>query len=421
MHSRDGAGRPRFPQVATIRLALTFSLVVVGLTSRSALDKVLAVQGGGELVAVWAQVSSLIDLVVGVVAGGVGAGLVVQVARAKREEGRREQFDAALRLGLRIAFPVALVAAAASWPLGDFLSGGRVPPWTFALAAGAGWLAVVPTLIGNYWLGQRRYAAMLLLAIAQTAGTLGAALVLPEGWVLAGIALMQAVPAAMLLFMGRSGAGPGRPARRALALRRYVLPGLSIGILGPLSFVVARSTIGESLSWHDAGVLQALFRLADWVCGIASGFLSLLYLPRFAAARGPADLAGEMRAAALAILLPSAIAFAFLYAVHGPLLAALYDPGVQAPDAAVALYFAGSWVRIVAWIPLYALFALRRTLQIAVGELLSLPLFAALLYSLGARLTLESASAMWLAAYCAYATYNLHAAFRSRDKARTSA
>jgi hypothetical protein len=41
----------------------------------------------------------------------------------------------------------------------------------------------------------------------------------------------------------------------------------------------------------------------------------------------------------------------------------------------------GSAERIASWIPLFALYAMRRTRAIAVGELLSLPLYAGLTYS----------------------------------------
>ena len=122
----------------------------------------------------------------------------------------------------------------------------------------------------------------------------------------------------------------------------------------------------------------------------------------------------EMRQAAMAILLPSAAVFAALFLLHRPLLAMLYEPGVRASDAAAGLFFAGSLLRVAAWIPLFALYALRRTNEITIGEFLSLPLFAALTAAAGSRLTLEMAGAFWLIAYGAYGTYNLWAARKSR-------
>jgi O-antigen/teichoic acid export membrane protein len=119
-----------------------------------------------------------------------------------------------------------------------------------------------------------------------------------------------------------------------------------------------------------------------------------------------------MARAARLVLLPSAAVFAVFYFFHRPLLAMLYEPSVAASDTAVALLLAGSWVRIVAWLPLFALYALRRTRAIAVGELLSLPLFAVLVAAAGDRLSLELAAGFWLAAYLAYGAFNLWAARR---------
>jgi len=372
-------------------------------------------QGGAVRVALWAQISSIFDIVVGVVSAGVGAGLVVYVTRSQREATQREHLSEALRIGRRLALPLALVLAAGSWALNGFLSGGKVSPWFFAVAAAAGWVGVIPMLISNYWLGQHRYGLMLIMASAQSGLMLLAALVFPLQSTLAWVALAQASPAVVILFAPKAEPGGKRFEQRPHPLRRYILPGLSIGILSPLSMLLARSAVGEALSWHDAGVLQALLRLADWVCAIAGGFLSLAYLPRFAAARTAPALALELRSAAKSILLPSAAAFGVLYVVHRPLLAALYDPGMRGSNVTVALFFAGSLVRVGAWIPLFALFARRRTRDIAIGELLSLPLFVVLVYAAGRLLTLELAGAMWLLAYCAYCAYNVGAVRRSQS------
>jgi O-antigen/teichoic acid export membrane protein len=393
-----------------VRFALSLSLIAVGLVGRSVLDKLLALEGGAELVVLWAQVSSLFEVVVGVVASGVGAGLVVYVARSKRKETQLGHLSEALHVGLRLSVPVVVVLATGSWLFNDFISGGKLSPWVMAVAVASGWLGIVPMLISNYWLGQHRHGLMLSMASAQALLVAGAAIVFEGEGVLAWVVIAQSIPAIVLFWLG--GAWRRRPERRPHPLRRYILPGLSIGILSPLSMLVVRSVVGDSLSWHDAGVLQALFRLADWVCTIAGGLLTLLYLAPLSAARTPADLSVAVRSAAKAMLLPAAAAFVALFLLHRPLLAALYDSSIQASDTAAALFFAGSLVRIASWIPLYALYARRRTREIAIGEVLSLPLFALLVVTAGRSITLELAGAMWLAAYAVYGAYNLRASHR---------
>ena len=352
----------------------------------------LALRGGAELVAAWAQLSSLIEVVAGASLAGVGAGVTVYVAQAAT----REQQLAALRGGLLVGLAVSAVVALAVLPLA-------------VLGAVVGLAAMLAGTVNAYWLGQQRRGAILALAVVSAMLALAAALLAPRNAILEALAIATALPALagiLVLRDVRRVAALGEP------LRRYILPGLAVGILGPASLVAARAMVGDVLSWHEAGVLQALWRLADWVCAVAAGILSLIFLPQLAAARSDADFNALLARAAKMVLLPSAIVFGVLYALHRPLLAALYEPSVVASDGAVALLFAGSWVRIVAWLPLFALYALRRTRAIAVGELLSLPLFALLVATAGRDLSLELVGGCWLAAYIAYGAFNFWAARR---------
>jgi O-antigen/teichoic acid export membrane protein len=352
---------------------------------------VLAVRGGAALVAAWAQLSSLIELVSGAALAGVGAGVTVYVAQAQARSDQLGALRGGMRLGLAVSAAVAVLVLPFSAP-----------------GAVVGLLAVVPGVINAWWLGRQRRGAMLGLALASALLGVLAALVAPQGSILGALAIATALPALLgALFIkelrGPSSSGP---------LRRYVLPGLAVGVLGPAALVAARAAVGEQLSWHEAGVLQALWRLADWVAAVAGGLLALVYLPQLAAARSDAEFRALVARAAQLVLLPSAIVFAAFYALHRPLLAILYEPSVVASDGAVALLLAGSWVRIVAWLPLFALYALKRTRAIAIGELLSLPLFAVLVLGAGSRLSLELAAGFWLIAYLAYAAFNFWAARR---------
>jgi O-antigen/teichoic acid export membrane protein len=167
--------------------------------------------------------------------------------------------------------------------------------------------------------------------------------------------------------------------------------------------------VGDALSWHDAGVLQALWRLSDWVCGFASGVLSVYFLPQFAAARQPEQFRTVVAAAARSTLLPSAAVFIVFLALAQPLLAMLYADDFRPSALATALIFAGGVLRIAAWVAMFGLYARRRTYALAIGEVLSLPLFAGLVLALGSRLTLELAGACWLVSYCAYLAFNVWA------------
>jgi hypothetical protein len=173
--------------------------------------------------------------------------------------------------------------------------------------------------------------------------------------------------------------------------------------------LVARAAVGEALSWHDAGVLQALWRVQDWVCGFASGVLAVYFLPQFAAAGQGERFWAVVRHATISILLASSLALGLFYLIHESLLATLYDESFKASDTAAALFFLGALARIASWVAMFGLYAARRTGALAAGELLSLPLFALLVFTAGSALTLELAGAFWLASYCAYAGFNFWA------------
>jgi PST family polysaccharide transporter len=342
--------------------------------------------------------------VAGVALAGLGAGLSVLVAQAPAER-RHALLHEALRLGLGVALPVALALAALGW-----LYATQIPAALLALACLAGWMAVVAGMVNSYWLGCEQRGRMLALALGTAAIALAAGAAAPEALLLAAVAAAHAAPALVLLVMWRALRSAKPAAHRGL--RRYVLPGLAIGILSPLSLLAARALVADALSWHEAGVLQALWRTSDWICGLAWGVLSVFYLPRFAAA-GPEQLPRVARRAFAAVVLPAGALLAALFAVHRPLLAGLYDPSFAAPDGAVALLFAGSVARVASWVPLVALYAMRRTRAIAVGELLSLPLFAMLVALSGSRLTLEVVGVLWLVSFLAYCAFNLWAMRRA--------
>ena len=398
-------------QIDRTKLLLTLAITAIGLAGRSGIDKILALRGGAELVALWAQLSSVIEMIAGVALAGVGAGLSVLVAQTARPERQQLFLRRALFLGLAASLPVALAAGALGLGFAELLGGDAISAHSVALAAAAGWLAVIHGLVNSYWLGQQRRDLMLHLAAVSAAMSLAAALFAPRAFVAELIVLSQAAPALVLLLVPHSAEAASREEDHAL--QRYVLPGLVVGILSPASMLVARGVVGETLSWHDSGVLQALWRISDWVCGLAAGVLAVLYLPRFAAAHPSPGLGPVVREAAVMVLLPSAALFALLFAFHRPLLAALYVPGFETTPTAVALLFSGSLARIASWIALFALYAAVRTRAIAIGELLSLPLFAALVVGAGDALTLESVGVFWLVAFLAYTAFNSWAVRRA--------
>ena len=372
----------------------------------------LTLRGGPELVAYWGQLGSIIEVVAGVALAGVGTGISVLVAQAASPERQRELLHESLRLGFAVSAPAMVAVVAASFVFPGALAGEGLPRALVALAAAVGCVAIVPGMLNGYWLGQQRRGLMLALAAGSALALLAVALAAPREQILAALALAQGLPALAAVFILRKPKARS-PAANHDPLRRYVLPGLSIGVLTPLAAVAVRDIVAAELSWHEVGLLQALWRVSDWVALVAAGVMAVHFLPRLAAAQGTSRFGAELKRAAAVTLLPSALALAALGAFQRPVFALLYDRTFAMSDAAVALFLAGTLVRIASWLLLYALYAMRRTGPLVVGEFLSMPLFAALIALYPRPLSLEVAGALWLAAYAAYGLFNLWAVRRA--------
>lgn len=384
------------------------AIILIDLSGRAGLDKVLALSGGPDRVALWAQLQSVVELVSTVAIVGVLLGLTVLVAQAKSPHDERALLRDALKLGLLTSLAVGL---AAPW-LGAWLTQEKISLGLFVLAAFAGLFAVVPATLNAYWLGKHLQQRMLGLALLASVILLLIASGAWLGLALGGLILLQCL--ALLFFAGatwfylRKLAGGSELGDREhyRKLASFVPVGLAIGIMSPVSLLLVRGLLSGMLSWSDVGLLQALWRSAEWVTATAAGVMSLIFLPRLSASHGSAQFNCELVRAGVIVLAAAAILLIGIYFNQRTMLATLYDTRFAVSDEAAALIMLGSWVRVASWLFLFGLFAASRTRLIVAGEVLSLPLFALLLWLFGEGMTLERAALLYLASFIVYLGFN---------------
>jgi hypothetical protein len=395
--TRKGRSVPR-------NLLLALAIIAVGLAGRAAVDKVLALRGGAQEVALWAQLSSVVDIVAAVTMAGVGTGLTVLVSQAASVEARRALLAGSVRVAIVVAAPVTVAVLFAA----TFFEGARhasgLTGGLLVLGAAFGLASTAPVLVTGYWLGLRAYWRVLALTAVAALAPLAAALLAPLDLLLEALAASLLLPVLVAFAALAYESGSGSIAQRR-AFAPYVPAGIAIGIMSPLSMLFARSLVASEMSWEDAGLLQALWRATDWVTALAAGVLSAYFLPRLGAAAGTPRFGAELRAAALATLPLSMLALAVMYVFHGWVFAFLYDETFRLDDATVMFFLAGTAFRIAAAVALNGQYARGQGLAITAGEFLSLPLFAALLWVFSSGLSLERASLLWLVAYVVYAAY----------------
>lgn len=387
-------------------------VVLVGLIGRALIDKLLALRGGAELVAHWAQLTSLIDIVAGVTGAGIAVGLTGRVAATSPSDQRR-LLGEGLRLGLLVSgagLSACLLLLALGWSA-------MLPPllgWMALPAMVAGWLGVAPVVFSAWLLGRGQPGrAMLLAAITLGVPTLGL-IMAPSGFELRALLAAQAalglVLCAALLREPGSWMAAFRPGH---ALRPFIGASLAIGILSPAATAFARQQIGSVASWETAGVMQALWRSSEWITALAAGVMYAHYLPRMAAARDVGEWRRELRAVTVRVVAPALVALALLWLLLPQALALLYRADLPATRLDALPFFVGDVLRMFSWIFLFGLFARAAGRAVMAGEFLSLPLFAFLLWLLPGPVNLVQVGVCWAMAYATYAAFNIWALRRS--------
>lgn len=394
--------RPQY--LSAIRqLALPLLVVIVGIACRAVMDKLLALRGGPAAVASYAQLCSIVDLVAGVSLAGIGVALVAAVAKAPPSH----QF-AWLRASLKPSLLLSGVAAMALLPALHALPVELVPrgmETETAVAAAVGWASVGTTLMMSYLVGTRRPGVAALWILGSFVPPLLLLVFSP----------LPSAPLNILLGHGLFGLGAAGvilvrrgPAIEAADLRRltrFAWAGIAIGVLSPVGMLLARTQIAGVSGWDTVGHLQVVWKVNEWVMATVSGLLYIHFLPRLAAAAQD-DFWPEIGRAGRIVILPALAATLILWMVIPELGAALYRHDMAPVRGEIALIMLGDSLRAVSWVFLYGLYARHAPRAVTVGEFLSVPLFALILWA-GIRPTgLVEVGAAWALAYLAYAVFN---------------
>ncbi len=392
-----------------------FGIILIDLAGRAGLDKVLAIAGDPTMVAKWAQLQSIVELVSAVSLAGVLQGLTVLISKVNDFREERRLLRSALKLGILTSLVVTIVLI----PVVEYFRGG-IKPDLILLAALSGCIAVIPATLNAYWLGKHWQHRMLGLALLSSLVLILVAasawfgfslrrLMLVQVLVLAiiGIAIWRYLNQLTSLELSLTGNRQSTGETRYFnELVNFVPVGLAIGIMSPISMLLIRAILADSISWSDVGFLQALWRSTEWVTATAAGVLSLIFLPRLSATYGSAHFKQEMLNAGIAVLIPAACLLMLIYLNQRLFLATLYDTRFAVSDMTAALFMMGSWIRIASWLFLFGLFAAHRTRIIIFGEVLSLPLYAMLLWLFAEGMTLERSAMLYLISYLVYLGFN---------------
>ncbi|MBU3694947.1 MAG: hypothetical protein FGM40_08995 [Rhodocyclaceae bacterium] len=409
-------------------VAWSLAVTLAGLAGITLLDKLLTVRLGAVAMAQWTQLSSLGEVVAGIVGAGLTQGLVVLAAPAGAHGQQMRWLWLSIVMGLTVTAPLAALALApgviggwpGDWPAAaalalarDWLTGHldalADPALLVAVVLAGAWLGIGQMQLNALWVARGHLATSLVVGVALTlatllAGVLAPAADLPLWLALARVLLLAAILALVWVGVREHVTSPdwrhwSRAHRAQMA--RFLWMGVAVGLLTPSGQMLARASVAAAHGWEAVAAMQGLWRMGGWVGGLASGLMGLWLLPRWARAEPP-GLRLLLRDG-LRVVVPTWVCLLAVWWWQAPLAELMFDARFVVAPAVAAGFLLGEAIRALAWIFLFGLMAARRTWAVVLTEFASLPLFATLVW-LVPTASLAEVGQLYALTYVVYAT-----------------
>ena len=387
-------------------------LVSWGPLFRSALDKLWMHSEGLSSIGQWAQLQTLSDLIGAPVGAGIGIGVTILAAQTPLSS-QRILLVASGALGLLITLPLLLLTLFFYQDIGRWTGLESIHHHGLVMAAIGGWLGTLTIQISAFLLGINQHFKALLIMIVSSLPTfltlsIGVALhtnSLMEKTLLATVLSGLAFIIGFLFFiyqtLKQSSQSKTQFKKALHELSKFIYAGFAIGILTPLSMMIARSTIASHLDWNSVGMATALWRVSDWILCIAQAVLFFHFLPLLSKEAG-INLIPRIKRLVIQVFIPSLFGFFILFIFRKSIFSHLYSDQLQIDWEVCLLFWSGDACRVLAIIFLLALYILKGTKTISFVEFFSQPLLALLLI-LGAANSLIGVGKAHLLTYTLYA------------------
>lgn len=175
-------------------------------------------------------------------------------------------------------------------------------------------------------------------------------------------------------------------------LAKYTAMALTTAATVPLSHILIRNHLGETLGWDAAGYWEAMWRLSGAYLMLVSTTLSVYYLPRLSELKTSAEITKEILAA-YRLFLPVALICAILvYLMRVHIINALFSNNFQPMESLFFWQLIGDVLKIASWLLGFVLTAKAMMSAYIATEIFFALLFFCLVYLLTSVFGLEAAA-----------------------------
>lgn len=366
-----------FFRVSTLAFFVSFSRLLANVV----VNKVLALYASPSSLAVFAQFQTFMQVGLAVGQGGVNTGIVKYTA--EYSDGR-EEYDVyvstAGSLSILFSLTISIVIFAFAEPIARLVFGASEHFLTVRLFSLALPFAVLNLFLLSVLNGLGKFSAWTSLNLIQTLLYLGsvAGLVFAGSFVGALAALSMApivyfVVTALtikddpMLRLSRFRLGLNKEAFfRLLSFSFMTFVG---AISAPLTIMTIRNQIGQVLGWDSAGIWQGMWFISTAFSSLATGIISVYFLPRFSSSTTWGDLRRDVKTGFM-LITPAVLVIATSIYLSKEILISVFFTKDFTPMAGLLLWqLIGDSLKILACFLAYALIAKSQVSSYVLAEL----------------------------------------------------
>lgn len=165
-----------------------------------------------------------------------------------------------------------------------------------------------------------------------------------------------------------------------LNLAKYTVMALTSAVCVPLSHILVRNHLGETLGWAEAGYWEAMWRLSAAYLMLVTTTLSVYYLPKISELKNPLEVKKEILQG-YKIILPAAAACSFtIYLTRDFIVNLLFTNEFSSMRDLFAWQMLGDTMKIGSWILAYVMLGKTMVKLFVISEILFAGSFLILTY-----------------------------------------
>lgn len=284
---------------------LTAISTVITVISAFVINKVVAIYAGPSGLALIGQLKDFVSMLTNISNGAITQGIVKYTAEYQTIEQKQNIFSTSIVISLISSFIIAIILFGFSGYLSELILKDIQYSGVFLIFGATIFLFALNTILISILNGQKEIKKYVFVNIVNSvvALMLTSLLVVKfniQGALYALVINQSIVFFVTLLFVLKSSwfkweyfkQGVDKDSLKKLS--KYSLMAITSAIAAPVSFLIIRNHIGESLSWDDAGYWQGIWYISSMYLLVVTTSLSVYYLPKLSEIQDKDELKKEI-------------------------------------------------------------------------------------------------------------------------------